>query len=68
MSSVRAIRSLPENVRRIVSGAYIDGLTLTFGTLCGVSHMLADTWIAASLVYAFIGILVGLAIKEKRLG
>ena len=44
MSSVRAIRGLPDNLQRIVSGAYIDGLTLTFGTLYGGLHMLADTY------------------------
>ncbi|KIW25980.1 uncharacterized protein PV07_09113 [Cladophialophora immunda] len=52
VSSVRSIRDLPPRIRDVVVRAYLDGLSCTF---------------AMSLAFAFLGLLVAISLREKRL-
>ncbi|OAP55882.1 hypothetical protein AYL99_10034 [Fonsecaea erecta] len=52
VSSVKSIRDLPPWIRDIVLRAYLDGLSCTF---------------AMSLAFAFLGLLVAISMREKRL-
>ncbi|KIW77305.1 hypothetical protein Z517_09751 [Fonsecaea pedrosoi CBS 271.37] len=52
VSSIKSIRNLPPLIRDIVVRAYLDGLSCTF---------------AMSVAFAFLGLLVAITMREKRL-
>lgn len=70
ISSVDLIWAMPASARRIVSDAYIDSLKYTYGRvslhlLWKESRLMATK--ALSLTFAFLGLLVGLTLRERKL-